>query len=88
MSKLEEIKAAAAALEPEDQIELFNWWIQTDVFRARQLAALKRDLEFGLDQLADGHYRTYDDSNIMQLPEQVGRSGRERLKNGAKSSSA
>jgi hypothetical protein len=89
MSKLQEIKAAAAALEPEDQFELFNWWIQTDVFKARQLAALKRDLELGLDQLADGHFRTYDDTNIMQLAEQVGRSGRERLKKeGTKSSSA
>ena len=80
MSKLEEVEAAAGALDPEDQMELFNWWIQTDTFKARQLAALKRDLALGLDQLAQGQYRTYDDANMMQLAEDVGRSGRERLK--------
>ena len=75
MTKLEELKAATAALNPEEQMELFNWWIQTDAFKTRQLAALKRDLAVGLEQLDQGRYRTYDDSNLMQLAEDVARSG-------------
>ena len=80
MSRLEEIKAAATALDPEEQVELFRWWTQLDTFRARQLAALKRDLALGIEQLEQGRYRTFDDANLMQLAEQVSKSGRERLK--------
>ena len=87
MSKLEEIKAATAALNPEDQMELFNWWVQSDTFKARQLAALKRELAVGLDQLEHGQYRSYDDTTVMQLAEEVGKSGRERLKAGRKNPS-
>jgi hypothetical protein len=87
MSKLEEVKAATAALDPDDQVELFHWWIQTDTFKARQLAALRRDLALGLEQLDQGRYRNYDDKNVMQLAEEVGRSGRERLKHNPKPSS-
>jgi hypothetical protein len=79
MSTIDEIKAATAALNPDEQVELFQWWIQSDIFKARQLAALKRDLSVGLEQLDQGQYRTYDDTNVMQLAEDVGRSGRQRL---------
>jgi hypothetical protein len=41
MSALEKIKAAAAELGPDEQYELFRWWIESDAFRQRQLAALK-----------------------------------------------
>jgi hypothetical protein len=44
MSRLEEVKAAAAALDPEEQAEFFRWWTQSGTFKARQVAALKRDL--------------------------------------------
>ena len=84
MSTIEEIKAATAALNPEQQVELFQWWVQSDAFKARQLAALKRDLALGLEQLDDGRYKTYDDTTVMQLAEDIGRSGRERLKGGSK----
>ena len=80
MSVLEKVKAAAAKLGPDEQVELFRWWIESDTFKARQLAALKRDLATGLDQLDSGRYQTYDDSNVMQLAEDVGRAGRARLK--------
>ena len=80
MSTLEEIKAAAAALNPDQQVELFRWWTQSDTFKARQLAALKRDLAVGLEQLEQGRYQACNDTNLMQLAEDVGRSGRERLK--------
>ena len=51
MSKIEEIKTAAAELGPEDQFELFRWWVQSDTFKQKQLAALKHDLAAGLADL-------------------------------------
>jgi hypothetical protein len=80
MNAVEKIKAAAAGLDPDEQVELFRWWVESDAFKTRQLAALKRDLAVGLEQLESGRYQTYDNANVMQLAEDVGRSGRERLK--------
>lgn len=79
MSAVEKIKAAAAELDPDEQVELFRWWVESDAFKQRQLAVLKRDLATGIEQLDRGRYRTYDDTNVMQLAEDVARSGRERL---------
>jgi hypothetical protein len=84
MSTVDEIKAATAALNPDEQVELFQWWVQSETFKTRQLAALKRDLAVGLEQLDQGRHQTYDDTNVMQLAEDVGRSGRQRLKGGPK----
>jgi hypothetical protein len=75
MSAVERIKAAAAGLNPDEQFELFRWWIESDAFRQRQLAALKRDITVGIEQLNQGRYRTYDYANVMQLAAEVGRSG-------------
>jgi len=80
VSTLDEIKAAAAALNPEAQVELFRWWTQSDIFKARQPSALKRDIAVGIKQLEQGQYRVLDDANLMQLAEEVGMSGRQRLK--------
>ena len=80
MSVLEKVKAAAAKLDPDEQVELFRWWVESDAFKTRQLAALKRDLAVGIDQLDNGRYQTYDDANVMQLAEDFGRAGRARLK--------
>jgi hypothetical protein len=80
MSAVEKIKMAAAKLDPDEQYELFRWWTATDAFRQRQFAALKFDIASGLDDLDDGSYQTYDDRNVMQLAEDIGRSGRGRLK--------
>ncbi len=79
MSAIEKIKLAAADLGPEQQYELFRWWVESDAFKQRQLAALKRDIATGIDDLENGRYRTYSDANVMQLAEDIGRSGRERL---------
>ena len=87
MSTLEEIKAATKRLKPDEQVELFKWWVESDAFKACQLTALKRELAVGIDQLEQGRYRTYDDSNVMQLAEEVGKSGREKLKDGRKNPS-
>lgn len=76
---MEKIKAAAAKLNPDEQAELFRWWVESDTFKQRQLAALKRDLATGIEQLEAGNYQTYDDTNLMQLAEDIGQSGREQL---------
>jgi len=81
MSAVEKIKAAAAELDPDEQVELFRWWVESDTFKQRQLAVLKRDLAIGIEQLDRGRYQTYTDANVMQLAEDVARSGRGRLKN-------
>ena len=80
MNALEKVKAAAAKLDPKDQVELFQWWVQTDAFRERQLSALKQDIAVGIAQLDAGKYQNYGASQAMQLAEDVGRSGRERLR--------
>jgi hypothetical protein len=80
MTALEKVKAATAKLEPEEQAELFRWWTESTAFRQRQLAALKRDLDAGLADLDNGHFQIYSEANVMQLAEDVGRMGRERLK--------
>jgi hypothetical protein len=79
MNTLQEIKEQAAKLEPDEQVELFRWWVGTDVFKERQLASLKRGIAAGIEDLEHGRYQTRDDANLMQLAEDVSRSGRERL---------
>jgi hypothetical protein len=81
MSAVEKIKAAASELNPDEQIELFRWWVESDTFKQRQLSALKRDIAAGIEDLEQGRYQTYNESNVMQLAEDIGRSSRERLKN-------
>jgi len=80
MSTVEKIKLAAAELGPDEQYELFRWWTESDAFRKRQLAALKGDIAGGIDDLENGRFQTYSESGIMQLAEEIGRTGRERLK--------
>jgi len=80
MSAVEKIKAAAAELGPDEQYELFRWWTESDAFRQRQLAALKVAIAKGVADLENGRYQTYDNSSVMQLAEDIGRAGRERLK--------
>jgi hypothetical protein len=80
MSVLEKVKAAAAKLDPDEQYEFFRWWVESDSFKTRQLAALKRDIAVGIDQLDSGHYQTFTSATVMQLAENVGQEGRDRLK--------
>ena len=76
MSAIEKIKAATARLNPDEQYELFRWWIESDGFRARQLDRLRQDIAAGIDDLENGRYRDYSDANIMQLAEDIGQAGR------------
>lgn len=80
MTAVEKIKAAAAKLNPDEQYELFRWWTESAAFKEKQIAALKRDIARGIEQLDNGRYQNYNDSTLMQLAEDVGRSGRDRLK--------
>jgi len=84
MSAVEKLKAAAAQLDPDEQAELFRWWVESDTFKQRQLAALKHDLALGLEQLERGQYQTCGESDVMRLAEDVSRAGRERLQNKGK----
>ena len=79
MSAVEKIKAAAAELNPDEQVELFRWWVESDTFKQRHLAALKSEVAIGVEDLERGRCQTHTDTNVMQLAEDVGRSGRERL---------
>ena len=79
VSAVEKIKLAAAKLDPDEQVELFRWWVESDAFKSRKIAALKRDLATGIDQLDNGRYQICTDTSVMQLAEDAGRTGRERL---------
>jgi hypothetical protein len=79
MSAVERIKAATARLNPDEQYELFRWWIESDGFRRRQLAALKQEISAGIDDLENGRYQEYSEAGLMHLAEDIGQAGRERL---------
>jgi hypothetical protein len=79
MTTVEKIKAEASKLNPDEQYDLFRWWIESEGFKQRQLAALKRDIDEGIEDLENGRYRVYSETDAMRLAEEVGRRGRERL---------
>ena len=86
MTTVERIKAEASKLNPDEQYDLFRWWIETEGFKQRQLAALKKDIAAGIADLENGHYRDYSEVDAMKLAEDIGRRGRERLAKMRKSS--
>lgn len=79
MTALDRIKAEASKLNPDEQYDLFRWWIDSDSFKRRQLAALKRDIAAGVEDLENGRYQIYAESDAMRLAEDVARKDRERL---------
>lgn len=79
MTAIEKIKAEASKLNPDEQYDLFRWWIESKGFKQRQLAAIKNDIAAGIADLDEGRYQTYSEANAMQLAEDIGRRGRERL---------
>jgi len=88
MNAVDKVKAAATKLNPDEQVELFRWWVESDVFKQRQLASLKREIVIGIEDLEGGRYQTYDDASVLRLAEDVGGSGRERLTKPRKSPKA
>ena len=86
MTAIEKIKAEAGKLDPDEQYDLFRWWIETEGFKQRQLAALKRDIAAGIEDLENGRSRACLEADAMRLAEDIGRKGRERLAKMRKSS--
>jgi hypothetical protein len=80
MTALEKIKAEASKLNPDQQYDLFRWWIESDGFKQKQLTALKRDIAAGIEDLENGRYKEINsESDAMRLAEDIGKRGRERL---------
>jgi hypothetical protein len=88
MNAVDKIKAAAAKLNPDEQVELFRWWVESDTFKQRHLAVLKHEVAIGVEDLKRGRYHTYTDTSVMELAEEVSRVGRERLKGARKNPKA
>ena len=82
MSTVEEIKAAAEKLTPDQQYELFQWWTHSEAFRTRQLQALKADLAACLQQLERGEATSYEEASLLALGDEIWSSGRKRLASG------
>lgn len=77
---MEKIKAEASKLNSDEQYDLFRWWIESDGFKQKQLAALKRDIAGGIEDLENGRYEQVNsESDTMRLAEEIGRRGREHL---------
>ena len=81
MNAMESAKAAAADLGPEERVERFRWWVESPEFKQGQLAALKREIAQGIEDLENARCHTYDVDNALQLAEEVGQYGTGRLKN-------
>ena len=71
MNAVEKVKAVAAKLNPDEQHEVFRWWIESDAFRQHQLATLKRKIAEGIEHLKSGQYREYCEANVIQLAEEI-----------------
>lgn len=61
------IKAAAAELNPDEQVELFRGWVGSDTLKPRQLAALKRDIAIGIEQLENGSLSNRPETTLGEL---------------------
>jgi hypothetical protein len=79
MTALEKIKAETSKLNPDEQYDLFRWWIESDGFKERQLATLRQDIAEGIEDLENGRYRVYSESDAMRLAEDIGQRGRQQL---------
>jgi hypothetical protein len=51
-----------------------------DTLKQRQFVALKREVLKGIEALEYGRYRTYNDTTLRELTEDICLSGRKRLK--------
>jgi hypothetical protein len=79
MLTVDQLKAETAKLRPDEQFELFRWWVETDVFREKQLASLKTAIEVGIQDLDSGRFQEYDQNDLARLAGEVCDAGRERL---------
>jgi hypothetical protein len=79
MSTVAEIKAAAAELNIDDQFELLQWLAHSDALRQRQVEALKKELQLGVNDINAGRYKTYNDESLPRLAEEIAQRGRAEL---------
>jgi len=59
MNTVQKIKAAAAKLNADEQVELFRWWVESDVFSSALGVLETRDCD-RIEDLDRGRYQTYD----------------------------
>jgi hypothetical protein len=77
---VEELKAEAAKLPPDDRFALAEWIEQSDDIRTMRRAALIRDIELGIGQLERGDYvECRGDAELSSFFEGVKSRGRESL---------
>lgn len=77
---VEELKAEAAKLPPNDRFALAEWIEQNEDIRALRRAALVREIQVGLDQLDRGEYvECKDDAELQGFFDGVKARGRELL---------
>ncbi|MEK7677202.1 MAG: hypothetical protein AAB676_15345 [Verrucomicrobiota bacterium] len=60
MSTVEEIKAAAASLKPEERFALYQWLYDSEELRRLRLAELKRDIAIGIEEADRGEVAPLD----------------------------
>jgi antitoxin ParD1/3/4 len=72
MSKVDEIKAAAAQLPAADKLDLYRWLDESEEVRAMRREELRREIQKGIDSLARGEGVPLD-------IEEIKREGRRRL---------
>jgi hypothetical protein len=84
---VEELKAEAAKLPPNDRFALAEWIENSADIRKLRRAALVREIEAGLDQLDRGEFvECKDDAELRSFVDGVKARGREML--GAQKNSA
>jgi hypothetical protein len=84
---VEELKAEAAKLPPNDRFALAEWIEKSADIRKLRRAALVREIEVGLDQLDRGEFvECKDDAELRSFVDGVKARGREML--GARKNSA
>ena len=77
---VEELKAEAAKLPPDDRFALAEWIEQSERIRELRRATLVREIEIGLDQLDRGEcVECKDDAELRSFFDGVKARGRELL---------
>ena len=80
MSTLAEIKSAASSLSIDDQLELAKWIRESDAVRAREIEALRRDLDAGIADIDRGHFtECKGDDELAAFMDRIKSEGRKNL---------
>lgn len=83
---IEELKAEAAKLPPDERFALAEWIERNDDVREARRAILVRDIQEGIAQLDSGAFtECKTDSEVRSFFDRIKVRGRERVANGKKS---